>query len=387
MKKGAVVVYASRFGGPREREDNVQCTIAWIAKQIAQLKGYNFSGAYHGAVAGFDHMYFVPNDTITTDEASLLGIRNPDDFFGGVVPHVFMKSKSLTHELVDGLADRPEGWPKHLTKQLGRVVLPGHSVFSTHDAQRAARRLLSGGGPIRAKNPLGSGGGGQAVIRTTDELDNFLESFPEETLATYGLVLELDLARVTTMNIGRVIIDQAEVSYYGTQRMTPNNDGVLEYGGSHLVCVRGGWDALEKLSMDSDTRACIRQAKVFDTVMDGCSGFMASRRNYDVGIGFDATGHRRIGVFEQTWRWGAASTAELVALGELERDPDTHVIEISCIKEFGEHRKAPVGAVIIYGANDPIAGPMIRYTLVTKMTRKAEFAQPAALSTGTDERG
>jgi Protein of unknown function (DUF3182) len=95
-------------------------------------------------------------------------------------------------------------------------------------------------------------------------------------------------------------------------------------------------------------------------------GFMASRRNYDVGQGIDANGQRRSGVFESSWRVGGATSAELMAMTVLMQDPSMQVVEASHVEEFGKGHEAPEGAVIHFQKDDPQAGPMIRYTIVTR---------------------
>src|SRR5204863_189054 len=81
------------------------------------------------------------------------------------------------------------------------------------------------------------------------------------------------------------------------------------YGGSDLICVAGGWEALDRLPLAAETRFAIVQARAYDDATCEFPGFMASRRNYDVGQGLDAEGVRRSGVFESSWPSGGASTA------------------------------------------------------------------------------
>ena len=60
----------------------------------------------------------------------------------------------------------------------------------------------------------------------------------------------------------------------------------------------GGWDALDALAMEPDVRAAVAEAKLYDQAMSEYPGFMASRRNYDIGQGIDSEGRPRSGVFE-----------------------------------------------------------------------------------------
>ena len=63
-------------------------------------------------------------------------------------------------------------------------------------------------------------------------------------LARDGLVLEENLVDVTTHSVGQVRVAELVASYHGTQRLTSDNHGEQVYGGSDLLVVRGGFDAL-----------------------------------------------------------------------------------------------------------------------------------------------
>ena len=93
---------------------------------------------------------------------------------------------------------------------------------------------------------------------------------------------------------------------------------------------------------------------------------MASRRNYDVGQGIDSEGRPRSGVLQVILAHRGASPAELLALTEFTQDPSAQVIEAAHVADFGKHREAPAGAVVHFEGDDPQAGPLIRYTMVTR---------------------
>jgi hypothetical protein len=79
-----------------------------------------------------------------------------------------------------------------------------------------------------------------------------------------GLVLEEDLAEVITYSIGQVRVAEFVASYYGTQRLTADNDGAAVYGGSDLVIVRGDFGALLGLSPAEEVRLAVAQARAYD---------------------------------------------------------------------------------------------------------------------------
>ena len=99
---GIVLAYLSRLGTPMLTHEKV--TLEAVARAIAEIKHHEFAGWYDIAHRYPDDVYFVPDDTLMPDEAASLGIRSPDDLFGGVVSHPFVKTKAITHPLVSGSA-------------------------------------------------------------------------------------------------------------------------------------------------------------------------------------------------------------------------------------------------------------------------------------------
>jgi hypothetical protein len=127
--------------------------------------------------------------------------------------------------------------------------------------------------------------------------------------------------------------------------------------------------------MDAGAKLAVRQARAYDHNAARYPGFFASRRNYDVGQGIDGLGRCRSGVLEASWRSGGASTAEVAALMEFERDSALQVVEATSIKQFGKPCKIPPGAVVHFQGDDPEDGPLLRYTVVTR--RRGRYAQNA----------
>src|SRR5262249_48768522 len=92
VARGIVVIYFSWFGKPLQRHQRV--VLDENSKAIADIKGYNFAGCYERAYhAG--PVLFVPDDTLLAAEASCLGIHSSHHLYGGVVPHLFVKTKAI----------------------------------------------------------------------------------------------------------------------------------------------------------------------------------------------------------------------------------------------------------------------------------------------------
>ena len=362
----AVAVHFSRGSSLYDHE---KAALFDVAKMIAKLKGCGLANRIDRSARASDQVYFVPDDTLTAEQAAALNIASADDLFGGVVPCPVARTKSITHQLVGGCAARPAGWSPTFADRVRPVVLPGYTAVTTQDARIATSRLLKFGA-VRLKMPLASSGRGQIVVGSIRELDQFLEQMPSKEFAEVGLVIEVNLQPVTTLSIGQVTIHGLTIAYHGVQRSIANNRGEPVYGGSHLICARGGWDALERLPLDRARRLALVQARSYDQATTEYPGFLASRRNYDVGQGVDGRGQSRSGIFEASWRCGGASTAELAAMLAFAADPTLQIFEVSAIKKFGNVRGAPANAMIHFKGVDPQDGPILRYTLATQEFRQ-----------------
>ena len=363
-----VVLYLSRPDDFLRTHEGI--TLVAVADAIARLKHYRFAGRWDELHRHSGRVFFVADETLLAPEARQLGIESADDLLGGVVPFPFVRTKVITHSLVGDNAERPEGWSDVFAARIRDIVLPGYTAFSARDAERAAAMLLADG-CVRVKKPLAAGGWGQRRLQTGAELTAVLETLPAGELRECGLVLETDLADVTTLSIGQVMLDDMTMTYHGTQRLTTDNTGRSAYGGSDLVCVRGGWNALDRLPLPLDIRHGVAQAKVYDEATSEYPGFMASRRNYDVGQGLDSRGRWRSGVFEASWRVGGATGAEVAALAAFMEDAAVDVIQASSVAAFGDEIEPPPGACVHFQGDDPELGPMIRYSLVTRVVRRA----------------
>src|SRR5262249_11943265 len=218
------------------------------------IKRYGVGGHYDTTRDSSGPLFFVPDDTLLLSEASGLGIRSPNDLYGGVVPYLFVKTKAITHGLVDRHAERPLGWSTAFAERVRGIVLPGFTVFSNRDAQAAARSMLMRG-PIRLKKPLSASGKDQTVVTALNELHAVLERVSADEMATYGWVLEESVREARTLSVGEVAVGRLRISYYGTQRPVRDSQGRAVYGGSELVCARGGREVLDTVPMSAEIRA------------------------------------------------------------------------------------------------------------------------------------
>ncbi len=334
-----------------------------LAQRLATLHRWSFAGAYDPAGAYVHPLYFVPDDALTRSDAERLGIVAPDQLYGGVVPHAFVATKVITHPLVGPDATAPRGWSHAFARRVQGSVLRGCTAFAADDARRALPALLAHG-PVRIKCGSGIGGRGQYVASTTDEADRALAAIDPREFADYGIVVEEHLASVTTYSVGQVEVAGLVASYCGIQQATRNRQGHEVYGGSILDVVRGGFDALLGEDLDADTRAAAVLASRYDQAARECyDGLFASRRNYDVAVGADASGARRAGVLEQSWRIGGASGAEILALDALHRDPSRRRVRCATVEVYDDHGTAPADAFVHFRGDGAGAGPVLKYAI------------------------
>jgi hypothetical protein len=359
MPRGAVAIYSvpgHGFGHSHER-----ATRDGIARRLATLKGFDFVGEYDPTQSLPGPIYLVPSDTLVgLAAAAALGVRDEHDLFGGTVPHPFVATKAITHPLVAPGATAPAGWSPEFGARVQSAVLAGVTAFSNAEARRAGERLLEHG-PVRIKSIRATGGRGQVVVSDLAALQAVLDTVDAATLSADGIVLEENLTEVTTFSVGQVRVADLVATYYGTQRLTPDNSGAAVYGGSDLVVVRGDFEALAALSPPEDARLVVAQAQIYDqAAMDCFVGMFASRRNYDIAQGVDAAGRLRCGVLEQSWRIGGASGAEVAALEAFRADPGLRAVRASTVEIYGEAEPPPNATVYFQGV-DERDGPMTKY--------------------------
>lgn len=332
-----------------------------LAQRLAALLGLEWVADYDPAVrASVGSVYYVPATTlIGPQQAAALGVTGPRDLYGGVAPYGFVATKAITHPLY-GRARGPKGWSTAFGARVRDTVLRGHTVFSLADARRAGAALLLGG-PVRVKPARATAGRGQSLVSHRDELELALEALDASDLAQCGLVLEEHLEDVRTYSVGCAKVGETELAYVGTQELTRDNAGEMVYGGSQLLCVPGGFDALLAADIDPAEHRAVQLARAYDAAALACfPGLYASRRNYDVALGRSAAGAMRMGVLEQSWRFGGASIAEVCALEAFQADPGLSAVRAYTRERYGEHQPTDPSALVYHG-HDTEVGLISKY--------------------------
>ncbi|TXR49259.1 DUF3182 family protein [Phyllobacterium endophyticum] len=355
MKQAVVVL------GSLDRASHKWITLLSIGRKLARIK----ECAFHDEPpadpwADREKYYYVPAETLSRDQhPDEAAAWTVDDLFGGVVAYEFMSTKLITHPLIAPDATAPRGWSSAFPRQVRNVVLPGFSVFSAEDLIAAGDRLLPNG-PIRVKDPYAEGGDGQWVLKSANELRRLCEIMPPEIL-THGLVAEEDLAKTRTYSVGQLCVDGTELSYFGEQRLTTDNNGRKTYGGTKFRAVPGDWGLLSDQIDDPNARHVIAAARHYDACANRTLGMMASRKNYDVITGTDARGEVKTAVLEQSWRAGGATPGEVLALEAFKQEPSLVAVDAASYEVFGKASVDDRSAFVCFAGDDPREGPMTKY--------------------------
>ncbi|MCC8537154.1 DUF3182 family protein [Xanthomonas axonopodis pv. poinsettiicola] len=345
-----------------DAQGHERATHAWICSEIARLSGIRDAGlASVGTVEqrGDRRTLHVPDDTLTTEQAHALGIRDADGLLGGIVPHAFVATKVIGHPLISESAARVAGWNQALATSLIPVTLVGYTVFSQADATQALARLLPEG-DVRLKLPTGVGGSGQWRIADAAHLLQVLGTLPDAYLQTHGAVLERNILQPLTHSVGELCVAGIRIAYHGTQCSVHNTDGDEVYGGSSLQVHRGSLEALLSTALQPLHRQVVEQACRYDRLVAAAyPGLHISRRNYDVMSGADAHAKQVCGVLEQSWRIGGATPAELAAIARFQEHPELRWVHASTHEIYAG--QPPADAQVYYRATQPGNGPRYKY--------------------------
>ena len=357
---GKPLVLLEEIDARNPRAEHERVGLRYFGRRLAALLGYEFQGK-----GGLQHGgYYLPADTLDAGQAAAHGIRGPEDLFGGVVPHAFVATKLISHGLWPGGHGAPQGWNHDLGQALGDAVLPGWSVFTRADLRAAAQALLDEGGAVRCKLAWGRGGNDQTVAGDAVALREWSDTLDDADLAR-GVVVEADLEPADTFSIGCVDVPGQCIAYFGTQRSTRNARGHRVYGGSQLRVARGTLEQLLTLALPEGAAEAIDKVCRYEAgIARAYPDFYASRRNYDAVRGRDGQGRLRCGVLEQSWRYGGASPAEILALEAFAADPALHWLDALTHESYDEDEAIPAGAVVYYRGDVGSPGVLSKYAMV-----------------------
>ena len=359
-RKKLVVAHSVRPDAPQHEVETNRALARWLA----QILGLKFGGSYDPKVHSGRDLYLLPTQTLVGAAAARqLGVKGPEDLWGGYVEHDFICTKAISH----GLLNRHAYAPRRLVAVVFRT---GAHRGARWSQCFLPRRCAAGGGASALQRPDPHEADSclrrswQEVIKSLDQFDEILARPEAKALFSEGVVLEQDLDQVITHSVGQSFIGDKVLSYCGDQYLTEDGQGEQVYGGSNLLVVQGGYDDLLALELPDDVRLAIRQAQVFDSAADEAyPGFYASRRNYDIAQGLDSDGKQRSGVLEQSWRMGGASSAEVAALQSFVNDPGMRAIRVSSVETYID-QPLPADAIEVYRGPAENSDFLLKYVTV-----------------------
>jgi hypothetical protein len=335
-----------------------------VTKRLANLMGSSFAGEYQRATHDGADTYFVPQRTLLADEAAALGIRSEDDLLGGVVPHHFVATQAIAHDVVSEHARAPAGWSHALGEMLANVVLPGYSAFSETDVAIAGRLLLRLG-CVRLKPAHQLRGRAQKIVTNERELEDACEALDKRDLHEHGVVIEQNVQSPIIYSVGEVHLHGRCIAYYGTQQTTTNNHGEEVYGGTDLCIVQGAIEDLLRLVLTQSIRIAVMQALDYDrAVARAFPTFFASRRSYSVLQGANEQGKYLSGVLEQSWCFDGTTAAEIDALHAFAEDPTPRIVHASTHELYSSDLPPPANADVYFDGSDERAGRLLKYCVI-----------------------
>ncbi|MBB6064016.1 DUF3182 family protein [Pseudoxanthomonas broegbernensis] len=334
----AVAVLRPGKGGDASAHE--VATVRFAAARIAALLGLDYAQAGRRAAGNGGECYWLPLSTLSREQAAAAGILDESRLWGGVVPFAFVATKLVSHPLWRKDAAAPAGWKA--VRGIEDCTLPGYSVFARQDAEEAGIHLLQAG-DIRLKCAHARGGHGQVVIRGERQLAQWLDSAAGEAVAD-GLVVERHLVQSITYSIGSTRLPGHDIAYHGEQRNVVDRAGAEVYGGSVLTVWRGDFSTLCAELPEGEVAGAVRAAMRYDRLVRANYQVLASRRNYDVIAGVDSRGRRHLGVLEQSWRFGGASMAEVLAMERFAERPGLPWAIAETVESYGDG-PLPPGAV------------------------------------------
>lgn len=293
---------------------SVPVNIGAVAKRIASLLG----GEMRETVDSRSKVYYVPFAAVHSDLATDKGIVGLGDLYGGIVREYQHADKAILHLLPSANAVHPAWYSPNFAESVRDVVLPGYTAFTYDDIEDGFNLMRSDGFSVRLKDPANTGGLGQHLIRSVEDLAETMTAY-EGKLPNTGVVLEADLHDPVTITIGYVNIGGIVYSWHG-RPYDVEHDGMMRFSGNELTVVRGGLEVLREHSADPHDRLAIDQAeRVFDAY--SLLGTVVSRATLDAVQGTACDGAFLSGITDPSLRPSASSAAEVRAIEALVANP------------------------------------------------------------------
>lgn len=301
-------------------DSSVPVNIAAVAERIA--------GVLDGSVVSLneagENPYFMPFAAVHESLAHEKGITGDGDVYGGIVKALEHADKAILHELPTTGASHPLWYSRTFAKGVGEVVLPGFTSFSVEDTMQAFASMQDMGLTARFKDPSSTGGMGQFLVRSRNELEKAITPYKDK-IPEVGAVLEANLQNHETVTIGYVDMNGQSYSWYGRPYDVQHND-MTRFGGNELTVAQGDIRNLMQYATNPSDRLAISQAgRVFDAY--SLLGSTIIRATLDAVQGIGSNGEFLSGITDPSLRPSASSAAEIRAVEAFIANPSAEVVK------------------------------------------------------------
>ena len=253
--------------------------------------------------------------------------------YGSVVPVKNMADKAMLHELVSEDAYCPGWYAPEFSRWCRSSVLPGYTVFTKADLDKAVLLLRRQGyGGVIIKDPSADGGKGQFVVEAGSALS--AEVYLGDLRMT-GRVVEpmISAAGMRSYSVGVVSVGSHEVSWVGELKSVwhESSERYL-FASNKMTLVRGDFDVLAQTIDDAGMKAAIEKSNaVHSRYLD--IGVYVYRATYDILSGVSG-GRQLMGVVDPSLRPSASTPGEIVGLEHMIRNnKDSVDVELMYLRD------------------------------------------------------
>lgn len=300
-------------------DSSVPVNITAVAERIART----FGGELLQESGPEENPYYMPFAAVNQPLADEKGITGQGDVYGGIVRSPQHADKAILHELPNDTSIRPEWYSHTFARAVAGVVLPGFTTFTPEDTAKAFDKMQAEGLDVRFKDPSNTGGLGQTLVRTNDELIEVIAAHGAK-FDEAGAIAEVDLVDAATVTIGYVNLGGNVYTWHGRPYDVQHN-GMTRFGGNELTVVRGDLQALRRHCINPHDRLAIYQATQVINAYD-ILGATISRATLDAVQGTAANGKFMSGITDPSLRPSASSAAEIRAIEAFAENPDAEVV-------------------------------------------------------------
>lgn len=328
-----------------------------------------FAGQFNAEYAGDSEFtplekedFLIPVHPISPRENEVLNITHRNQIYGAVCEDYYSK-KTIFHNAVEDPVFLPNFFrklklPKYLSSQ--SMVLKGFTVFSRQDIYKAVKEFDIKSG-IRLKDPNGSFGALQYIIKDVDSLNKLVNKFSDSYIQNNGIVIEENLNSKISRPYsgGWTILNGVQYSYVGIIK-NEENETSHKYVGTKVIMVKGSLKKLRDKLKDNDRilNKIVDKLEVLRDIDQFIPGLICSRYNFDFIHGLNSEGHEDVFLLEHGFEVGGATGGMLLAKNELDTT-DSQIASATYEVSYGNKGIVPETAKVLFNGLDPEFGEVV----------------------------